>query len=97
MGYYLQTPGRNHEKAAALVARYGGHEISSPPASLAELPEDTALVCVVDNGPFEAAALAYCDEEMREFAAERFKADPRPTQWVVLNNKEQVYKDAGFP
>ena len=93
MGYYLQTPGRNHEKAVALVKKYGGRQIDEPPNSLSELPEETALVCVVDNGPFEAAGLAYSDEELQAFAY----PDNRPRRWIVLNNAQQVYKDAGYP
>lgn len=92
MGYYLQTPGRNTEKAVALVKKYGGHQIPEPPKSLAEVPEGCALVCVVDNGIFEAAALAYSDEELQYFS----RPDPRPMQWLILNNKEQVEKDAGY-
>jgi hypothetical protein len=98
MGYYLQTPGQHHGKAKALVLKYGGDFIAGPPKSLAEVPEDYALVCVVNNGPFEAAGLAYSDEELHEFAAEStlYPDNPRPMEWILLKNKEQVHKDAGY-
>lgn len=39
------------------------------------------LVCVVDNGPFEAAA--YCDtaDEFRRFSD---RNDPRPKRWLMV-------------
>jgi hypothetical protein len=45
------------------------------------------LVCVVDNGPFEAAA--YCDtpEEFRVFNDPR---DPRPKWWLVVFNAAEL-------
>ena len=96
MGYYLQTPGRHHGKADALIQKYGGFEISSPPDSLSDLMPNQALICVVDNGPFEAAGLAYSEEELEAFATETTLDNPRPMRWIVLGNKEQVHKDAGY-
>lgn len=95
MGYYLQTPGQSHNKAHALVAKYGGEFIPEPPDSLSEVPDDYAVVCVVDNGPFEAAGLAYSDQELQEFASADHGRQ-RSRQWILLKNKEQVHKDAGY-
>lgn len=63
------------EKVEALVEA-GGKLIGMP----TEWQE--GLVCVVNNGPFAAAAYAYDEAEMQEF--KRF--DHRMKQWIYLPN-----------
>lgn len=66
MGYYIETP-MNKGKAEYLVREYGAEEIEA--FDWSDVPEDKALICVVDNGPFEAAAVAYSEREFQAFAA----------------------------
>jgi hypothetical protein len=39
------------------------------------------VVCLVDNGPFSAAAVAFCQDELQVFTDLR---DTRPKQWYVV-------------
>lgn len=52
------------------------------PATFGEIPEDMALICVVDNGLFEAAAYVYCEAEFEEVTSPR---DTRPRQYVLMD------------
>ena len=40
------------------------------------------MVCLVNNGPFSAAAIMYSEEELRDF---RVPMDLRPKKWFVAN------------
>lgn len=80
MGYYIETPS-NHGKADWLIKEHGAVEVLFPVPFWSTNDRDEVTVCVVDNGPFEAAAIA-CDEK----ELERFKRepDPRPKRWLIL-------------
>ena len=81
MGYYINT-GHNIGKAEWLIANEGALELSFVPASLSELPpEMEGLICVVNNGPFEAAAFVYSDRELESFTD---PTDYRDKRWLVL-------------
>lgn len=89
MGYYIQVPG-NHNKAAQLVQLFNA-EIVPKPHAFADVPEDKALICIIDNGMFEAAGLCYSEAEFECFA----DPDERPHWWVLMN-KDQAHKLTGF-
>ncbi len=38
-------------------------------------------VCLIDNGPFTAAAIAYCQEELEYFTSHK---DSRPKSWFMV-------------
>lgn len=44
------------------------------------------LVCVVDNGAFEAAGYAYSVNEMEVFKA----SDGRPKQWLLFDKAKEL-------
>ena len=79
MGHYVEVP-NNKQKAGQLMKIYGA-ELTDCPASLSEIPKDKALICVVDNGLFEAAAFCYSDDELHEFS----QADGRPKNWMLMD------------
>lgn len=80
MGYYLETPARN-DKTGQLRELHGAQDVD--PDSLAwPPPEGKALVCVVQNGLFDAAAVCYDEAEYRVF---NDPTDPRRTDWLLLD------------
>lgn len=90
MGYYIQTKA-NVLKAKQLCAEHNAENIPQP-ATLAEVPEDKALICVVQNGPFDAAALIYDSRELADFSD---PDDDRPRDWLFMD-KELAHKLAGY-
>jgi hypothetical protein len=44
------------------------------------------LVCVVDNGMFEAAAYCYSENEFHEFK----RTDGRPKTWLIVPGVENI-------
>lgn len=82
MGYYIET-GMSRNKALSLVTEHNG-QIIDQPASFAEIPADKALIIIVDNRMFEAAALAFSEAEFKEFTS---PYDGRPKQYVLLDKK----------
>lgn len=80
MGFYIETPVA-HGKVQYLIDHHDARVVQKP-QSLLEVPDDKALVVVVDNGFFEAAGYAY-DE--REFAAFSGPEDDRPKTWLLLD------------
>lgn len=82
MGYYIET-GTLHEKAEIIKKKYGAKLITREEA--AELVKDplNGVVCIMDNGAFEAAGFAFNESEFAAFA----RPDPRPRQWLRMNRK----------
>ena len=87
MGYYI--PGPTNGKADHIVEVYKGVVLDSQP-KWEEVPEDMALVCVVDNGDFEAAGLCVDEREFNRFAAPDELRNPNPPVGVIdMNPTEQ--------
>lgn len=83
MGYYINN-GHNVGKADWLIANEGALELNFVPNSLAEASSDPNLngvVCVVDNGLFEAAAFIYNDNELKAFSDPK---DWRNKRWLIM-------------
>lgn len=79
MGFYLQPP-TLHRKADYLIAHHGAQLIFDPVFHAGEF----TTVCVVDNGPFEAAGIAYSEEELAAFATPTI----RPRIWLKVPTAE---------
>lgn len=86
MGYYINKVGDKHlpniGKAEFLIQHAKATRILSP----TEWKDD--LVCVVNNGLFEAAGYVYNEAEMREFK----RADGRPRVWLSVPNAKDLAK-----
>ena len=77
MGYYINSAGgvplQATGKALALINRENAKRLTEVPS---QLPTDgNGIICVVNNGFFEAAAFAYSNEELAYF---RDSSDTRP-------------------
>ncbi len=55
MGFYIEVPSPKG-KAQQLADLHGATILPLRPEAFEDVPEGLALVCVVDNGPFEAVA-----------------------------------------
>jgi hypothetical protein len=82
MGYYIETP-EHKNKAVQICEAVKDAVIIPQPKSYKEIPEGKAIICVVDNGPFEAAAFCYNEREFEEFA--EAISDTRPKKWVLMD------------
>ena len=88
MGYYINAlpsgevlPAKG--KADKLLTIPGARELDGTPQQWQE-----NLVCVVNNGLFEAAGHAFDAHEMDVFAY----PDGRPKRWLVIPNAESLAK-----
>ena len=87
MGYYMEVP-KPTNKAEQLIKLYGAKSIEVPPKSLTEVPEGKALVVVVENGYFDAAAYAWCQSELDAF----LPYDGHRRTWLLID-KDKVIKN----
>lgn len=82
MGFYINTingkeaPRKN--KADFILANAYGAQLIDPPTEWQQ-----GLVCVVDNGVFDAAGYAFSPEEMQVFLAPDMGMQ-RPRQWLLV-------------
>lgn len=85
MGYYIECV-QNTNKAAQILASLPGRRVSQDEARTF-IGTDKAVVCVVSNGLFEAAAYCYNDSEFDAFT---LPEDKRPKVWLVIDDKAKV-------
>lgn len=95
MGYYIEVP-TNTEKAAYLHQNEGAQivaledpilKVFRPIPSLTEIPDDQALICVVENGLFDAAGVCYSRSEREAFAD---PTDPRLKTWLIMDRERAI-------
>ncbi len=79
MGYYVEVP-QNKDKVNKIIELFGGERVNKP-KKFSDIAEDKALLCVVDNGPFEAAGFAYDEREFEAFS----HSDGRPREWMTMD------------
>lgn len=83
MGKYLNSLPTGHlpikGKAEALLALENVTLLNEAPSSVDDIPENRKIVCIVDNGMFEAAALMYNQPEL-----EHFKGQSNPKKWIQV-------------
>jgi hypothetical protein len=78
MGYYIEVPNPTH-KAEQLVRLHGAELVLLP--ELFDFSGDYALICVVENGLFDAAGVAYSPSERDAF---NNPDDTRDKVWLKL-------------
>lgn len=92
MGRYIQTGDAVKNKAAIICSEFDGEIITVEQAEeLISDPESVAIVCVVDNGPFEAAGYCYDRSEFNEFSS---PGDARPKTWIAIRDVQRVREAA---
>ena len=82
MGYYVQGPA--HRKADFIMKNYDAMKVTLPEAKEAVI-EGMGVICVVDNGAFEAAAFCYNEQEFNAF---NDPSDNRPKTWLIMDRKK---------
>jgi hypothetical protein len=92
MGYYLET-GTVKNKAAIIEDTYGAVQITLQEAEFFVNEREGAVICVVDNGPFEAAAFIYNDDALQTF---RNPNDPRQKTWLLVDDRGAIERATGF-
>lgn len=93
MGYYIEVP-RMKGKAEQLVELYGARILDKQPAYSDAKPSE-AIICVLDNGPWEAAGFAYDEREFEEFARPDLIGSQRPRTWLIMDRK-LAFKLTGY-
>lgn len=112
MGYYINPDNEPKGKVQKLVDLYDAVILPLQPEMFRDVPRDKALICVVDNGLFEAAGLCYCEKEFEVFRApdtlNRGSRDEGGVTFIDLNptrqrprtwlvmEKQLAYKLAGY-
>lgn len=79
MGYYINPPVGEKER---FLQDYG-MEVKSAVLSRHDFKSDYLPVCLVDNGFFTAAAIAYCKDELCRF----LNPDGRPKKWYLVRRE----------
>lgn len=92
MGYYIQAPS-NKGKADFIVNEYGA-EIVGTDTEVPEWDKEKAIICVVDNGLFEAAGYAYSPTELTDFALPD-RGPQRPRIWLKMD-RQKAEELSGF-
>lgn len=80
MGYYIQTPHNTH-KAIQLVNLYNAEILPFEVPEFKDIPEHRALICVMVNGMFDAAAYIYSEAEQKVFQQD----DGRMKTWLTMD------------
>lgn len=93
MGFYIECDAPKN-KAQQLNASLGAFEVSQNEAEMIIKEDMGAVICVVDNGPFEAAAYCYNLDEFRSFT---HPDDDRPKTWLVVDDTAKVRTLSRYP
>ena len=92
MGYYIQTK-QPKNKAADIARDLGAIEVTVDEAEFFIKEQMGAVICVVDNGPFEAAAYCYNLDEFRAFNR---PDDDRAKTWLYVEDEDKVKQASNF-
>lgn len=92
MGWYVETPGLTG-KAEKLQKIYAAQPVDKDTAE--DLVDDGrgAVICVVKNPEFEAAAFCYSPQEFRRFT---HPLDPRPRTWLWVEDRAVIEEVTGY-
>jgi hypothetical protein len=77
MGYYINPANETKEE---FLAKYGT-PLNIEDVVAFDFSSDRLPVCLLNNGPFTAAGIAYDPREAQEF----LRPDPRPRKWFSVS------------
>src|ERR1700757_3933188 len=80
MGF--QIPGPTKGKVDHLIVTHGAERLPRPPHAFHQIPENRALICVVDTKMYETASFCFSAAEM---ALVNDSSDFRPRTWLVMD------------
>lgn len=86
MGYYIEVP-NNRNKAEQMRTLHNAQVILQP-KMLTEIPKDKALICVVENGTFDAAAIVFNQHELDDFI---YDGTTRRKTWMLID-KQRAFR-----
>ena len=92
MGFYIEVPVMQG-KAEKIEKIFNAKRIPIDVAALAAGDATVAVICVVENPNFEAAAFCHSFDEFRRFT---HPADNRPKTWLVAEDREMIEKVTGY-
>lgn len=82
MGCYIPCgDGQAFFKAAYLVNHHGALQVQEP-ESFEDIAPSKVVVCVIENGAFEAAGVCYDALELREF---KYDGTRRARTWLLMD------------
>lgn len=90
MGFYIEGP--LHRKADHIIQTEDAIELAGADAAREAFSNGMGVICVVENGPFDAAAFAFSSEELEVFAN---PSDSRPKRWLAMD-RERAEELSGF-
>jgi len=85
MGYYINKPKNGEFKSASYNDKIAGLIEDGAVITTGDKFEEN-LVCVVNNGPFSAAAYCYSEAEFQAFK----HPDGRPKTWLIYNEAKEM-------
>ena len=85
MGYYINE----NSKGESLPSRGKARALISDGAEVVDAKFQANLVCVVENGPFDATGYCYNEKEFELFNDPR---DHRPKIWLMHPQAEKLAK-----
>ena len=81
MGFYLNPEDCSKEQ----YLEEKGELLSEKVPNWNEIPKGKVVICLVDNGPFTAAAIMYSEGE---FDVWKSPSDERPMEWYLLSEED---------
>lgn len=85
MGFYIQT--KDALQKAMQLKRDHGAQVVMRPTVIDEIPKGKTLICVVENGLFDAAGIVYSQNELEAFSETR---TDRPRTFMLMDTEKVV-------
>jgi hypothetical protein len=88
----FQIPGPTTGKVQYLMDMYQAVVLEKPPDNFGQVPDDQAIICVIDTIQYEVASYAY---SRQEFSVLDDHSDFRKRTWLLMD-KAKANQASGF-